>query len=224
MGRRSALVRYVMAGAIVAAGAAAAMARFPDGFDWAYTVISKLASRKHNPAGGVWLSAALLTAMLLLWPVTSHLARAAAGRPRAPRLPVAALRVGLAGAALLGLEGLLHLDFSRVARKGHELLALLTFLGLYCGVLGLYSHRIRQQTRFLLPALLVVLPLFAIGLSQLALYVGQRELGWVNTSWRELGVPVWLSFAFWQWAAVALLWTGLGHLIATRPEQQPLNG
>jgi hypothetical protein len=24
---------------------------------------------------------------------------------------------------------------------------------------------------------------------------------------------VWLSFAFWQWLAVALLWVGLGHLV-----------
>jgi hypothetical protein len=67
-------------------------------------------------------------------------------------------------------------------------------------------------------ALLVILPIIAVGLSQFLLYVGQRELGWVNTGWRELGVPLWLSFAFWQWLAVALLGAGLGHLVVTHDE------
>ncbi len=28
-----------------------------------------------------------------------------------------------------------------------------------------------------------------------------------------MGVSFWLSFAFWQWLAVAFLWLGLGHLL-----------
>jgi hypothetical protein len=28
-----------------------------------------------------------------------------------------------------------------------------------------------------------------------------------------MGVPVWLSFAFWQWLAVAFLGLGLGYLV-----------
>jgi hypothetical protein len=71
-----------------------------------------------------------------------------------------------------------------------------------------------SRTAGALPALLVVLPLVGRMHDALALYFAQRELGWVNTSWLDLGVPVWLSFAFWQWAAVALLWGGLGHLVA----------
>jgi hypothetical protein len=102
-------------------------------------------------------------------------------------------------------------------RKGHELVALATFLGLYGGVLGLYLHRVRASASFLLPALAVVFPLLAVGASQLALYLGQRDLGWVDVSWRELGVPFWLSFAFWQWLALACLAAGLGLLVALRP-------
>jgi len=48
------------------------------------------------------------------------------------------------------------------------------------------------------------------------LWLGQRDVGWVDVAWRELGIPVWLSFAFWQWVAVALLWVGLGHLLMSR--------
>jgi hypothetical protein len=252
-GDAEARVRYAAAVLIVTAGAAAAMASFPGGFDWSYTVISKLASQKHNPTGGLLLSGALLAAMVLLWPVASYLARAsgpagatgasgpagatgasgpaggtgasgpaggtgaggdAAGRPP-PRRALAALRVGIAGGALLGLEGLLQLDFSGVARKGHEVMALLTFAGLYGGVLGLYAHRIGSNRTFAWPALLVLLPMLAVLVSQATLYFDQRDLGWVNTNWRELGVPLWLSFAFWQWAAVTLLWVGLGHLVVS---------
>jgi hypothetical protein len=224
--RQQALLRWAAAALIVAAGIAVAMVRFPGGYDWAYTVISRLASRSHNPHGGLWLSASLVAALLVVWPATTYLLRAAAAS-RGGRGAVTALRVGVAGGVLLGVEGLLQLDFSGVLRKGHELLALVTFVGLYAGVLGLYTQRIRADARFLGPALLVLLPMFAIAASQLALYFGQRELGWVSTDWRELGVPLWLSFAFWQWLAVTLLWTGLGHLIAATPApiasaQQPV--
>jgi hypothetical protein len=213
LGRTAALACYAAAIAMVAAGAGIAMALYPGGFDWAYTVISRLASLNHNPAGGPWLAASLLPAMALLWPVSGYLLRAVAGA----RAPVLALRVGIVGGALLGLEGLLQLELSGLHRKGHEILALLTFAGLYGGVLGLYYRRVRQQATFLLPALVVVLPILAVCASHIGLYFDQRDLGWVNTNWRELGVPVWLSFAFWQWSAVAMLWMGLGHLLVMSP-------
>jgi hypothetical protein len=42
---------------------------------------------------------------------------------------------------------------------------------------------------------------------------GSRQ---VNSDWRAMGVPFWLSFAFWQWLAVAMLGTGFGHLVLAR--------
>jgi hypothetical protein len=210
--RTTALVCYAAAALVAIGGVAAAVARFPGGFDWVYMVISKLGSSTHNPSGAPWLAGALLVAVYLLWPVTGVLARGATR----PRLPVAALRAGLAGAGLLAVEGLFALDLSRLARKGHEAVALLTFLGLYGGVLGLYAGRIRRSASFLWPALLVFVPLCAVGVSQVALYFDQRDLGWVNTTWRDLGVPFWLSFAFWQWLAVAFLGIGIGGLLAIR--------
>jgi len=56
-------------------------------------------------------------------------------------------------------------------------------------------------------------PLAAIFITQILIYFDQRDLGWVDHSWREMGVSPWLSFAFWQWLAVAFLWFGLGHLL-----------
>ena len=72
------------------------------------------------------------------------------------------------------------------------------------------THRWPQL--FLLPVLLVASPLLAIGITQFWLYVDQRDLGWVDTGWRAMGIPVWFSFAFWQWLSIASLWVGLGLL------------
>jgi hypothetical protein len=227
-GRMRAVACFMAAALAVVVGVAVAGSRFPGGFDWAYTVVSRLGSVKHNPEGARWLTGSLLVAAALLWPVVSYLARTAptdAGPPsrRGPAAAIAALRVGVAGAVLLGLEGLLALDLSVLHRKGHEILALVTFLGFYAGVLGLHVERVRAGVGRLWGAGLVVAPLCAVGLSQLALYAGQRELGWVNTGWRELGVPVWLSFALWQWLAVAFLGLGLGLLLLAgrRPAAPP---
>jgi hypothetical protein len=203
--------RRLLAAAVlaVAGGTAMAVLHYPGGYDWTYTVISRLASRTHNPTGGAWVSGGLLAGMLLLWPVVERSFRGGASA-----LPLAALRLGLGGGVLLGVEGLFVLDYSGVVRKGHELIALLTFTGLYAGVLGGYVQRMRCGAQGGWPALLVVLPLVAIGATQLVLYFDQRELGWVSASWRELGVPFWISFAFWQWAAVGLLGAGLAHLLS----------
>jgi hypothetical protein len=208
--QRRALALFGAAAAAIVLGVAVAAARFPGGFDWAYTVISRLGSPRHNPGGAHWLTGSLLAAALLLWPVVNHLARSAGAPARAP---IMALRLGLLGALLLGLEGLLALDLSRLHRKGHELVALVTFAAFYAGVLGLHLQRVWAGVARLWGAALVVAPLCAVGASQLALYLGQRDLGWVNTGWRELGVPVWLSFALWQWLAVAFLGLGLAHLL-----------
>jgi hypothetical protein len=216
---------FAAATLIVLLGVGMAVTRFPGGFDWAYTVISRLGSARHNPAGAPWLSGSLLVATALLWPVARHLARPSTPGGLRPCVSAMALRVGLMGGALLGLEGLFQLDLSRITRKGHEILALATFLGMYWGVLGLHVHRVRHAAAAPWPALLVVLTLCAVGVSQLALYVDQRDLGWVNTGWREMGVPLWLSFAFWQWLAVAFLGAGLGSLLVRRTaprERTPL--
>jgi len=211
--RTAALFCFCGAVAAVALGVTLAAWRYPSGFDWAYTVISRLASERRNPDGALWLSGGFLVGMLLLVPVTGYLARRGIqpGSP-APR-SVFLLRLGVAAGILLGLEGLLRLDLSVLHRKGHEAVALLAFLGFYGGVLGLHIRGVRHQGQSVWPALLVVAPLVAVGLSQVALYFDQRDLGWVNTDWREMGVPVWFSFAFWQWLAVAFLVFGLAHLL-----------
>lgn len=181
---------------------------FPGGFDWAYTVVSALMSQKHNPVGSYWFAASLSLAMLLLWPYVSFLKR---DLPDASRL-IKFIRVGLLFGMLLGAERLFIHDLSHLLYKSHELIALLTFIGLYFGILGLLIKLSVQQPRLRLSMLLVAIPLIVVSVRLFWLYLLQRETGWVDASWREKGIPVWASFAYWQWWMIGFLWLGMGML------------
>ncbi len=214
---RGALILFALAALVTILGVWLAARSYPSGFDWAYTVISRLASHRRNPEGALWLAAAMGVAMVLLWPVVSHLDRAFRTSVASPRPWIRTLQVGLVAGALLSVEGILDLRLSSVVYKAHEVLAIFAFAGFYGGVVGLHLFRIRHRNASVWPVTLVLLPLLAVGLTQVALYFDQRDLGWVDTAWREMGVPIWLSFAFWQWAAVTFLALGLGALVFASP-------
>ena len=92
---RIARTGYALATLSLAAGVLLAARAYPGGFDWAYTVMSSLASLKHNPDGARWFSLALAFSMLLLWPLTGMLRDTAPHRSRLARFSVGALRTGL---------------------------------------------------------------------------------------------------------------------------------
>lgn len=202
-----AALAFALALATFWVGVVMAARHFPDPpFDWMYRVVSELASRKHNPPGGHWFSIALGLSMLALWPVVSCLRETVGGR----RWPIVALRAGVLFGVAVGIERLVFVRLSSIVDNGHEALSVGAFAGLYTGMLGLYWQRVRLGRT---GALLVAAPLAAIFVTQILIYFDQRDLGWVDHGWREMGVSPWLSFAFWQWLAVAFLWLGLGHLL-----------
>ena len=211
---------YLASLVVFSFGLLLAARHYPGEFDWIYTVASALASQKHNPDGYTWFAGALSLAMLLLWPYVSALKKTG---PHAPSATVtfafAALQTGLICGFLLGLEKLLIRDLSNWVYKAHEILVLFTFIGLYFGILALLVLAMLRQRILMYPLLLTASPLVAIGITQFWLYLDQRDLGWVDTSWREMGIPLWLSFAFWQWLAISLLWAGLGLLSMTNTEK-----
>lgn len=213
----TALAFFAAACGAAAFGVAMAVREFPGEFDWMYTVLSHLASTRRNPEGGRWLAGAFLVAVVLLWPVVTRIGECGAegeGR-RGHRTATLTLRVGLLGGGLLGIEGVTGLRFSDYLHKAHEATALLTFFAFYGGVLGHLALRARASRGFRLPAALIILPVVGVGFAQLGLYIDQRDLGWVTTDWRALGVPFWMSLAFWQWTAAGCLATGLGVLVYT---------
>lgn len=212
---RRAILFYLFASGVLAVGVASAAARYPTSFDWAYTVISALASRKHNPDGAAWFAGAIAIAMPCLWPVVTLLIRDGSAGRSVPRWIAVALGTGVVCGTLVGVERLVFFHFSTLMRKGHELLALIAFLSFYVGVVGLYAHRVRQRRASPFSATLVVMPLLGVGFRECYLYFAQRHLGWADYDWKGTGAPLWLSFAMWQWLAAALLWLALGHLLAS---------
>jgi len=207
---------YLASLTVLGTGSMLAASRFPGGFDWPYTVASVLASQKHNPQGSFWFAGALTLAMALLWPYVSALKqRQDSTHPELVTFAIRTLRTGLLSGALLGLERLLIRDLSAQFYKAHEILGLFTFFGLYFGIISLLVRAMLRQKAHVFTLVLIVSPLLAIGITQLWLYLDQRDLGWVDTGWRAMGIPVWLSFAFWQWLAIGFLWLGMGLLSFT---------
>ncbi len=205
---------YLAALFAMAIGLLLAAHSFPGGFDWHYTVASALMSQKHNPSGSFWFSASLSLTMLLLWPyVTSLQQYFLSNSPSSSKkthVLINVIRIGLISGFLLGLERLLIVDLSNWFYKAHEFIALSTFFGLYVGIIGLLIRSLLQPSRYQRIVFIVVIFLFAVSLRLLWLYLTQREYGWVDASWREKGISVWLSFAFWQWWMIGFLWLGLG--------------
>lgn len=212
--RKYAFWWYLAALLVMCFGSIIAAQSYPGGFDWFYTVASALASQKHNPIGSVWFSGSLSVSMLLLWLYVSSIKTELNTMLPASGYAITALRIGLLFGFTLGVERLLIYDLSHWFYNAHEGIALVTLLGLYVGILGLLLQIMRLKKSNIFPVLLVVSPLVAIGITELWLYLEQHDLGWVNTSWREKGVPIWLSFAFWQWLAIGLIWLGLGMVYA----------
>lgn len=202
--------------ASLATGIWTGAARFPGGFDWQYQVISSLASREDNPAGYAVFCIGLALCFLLLLPLPGYFhARLVRTAPGLARASATALRVGLVGSIAIGVERLAILDLGEHIHKGHEAIALVAFLGLFCGVAGFWlaavklHRRARSAPTWLMVVLFVAVisPIAGTAASQLYLYVTQADLGWVGPEWRERGVPLFLSFAVWQWL------TGVGVLL-----------
>lgn len=203
---------YLTSLLVLVASAMLAARHYPGGFDWHYTVASALASQKHNPDGSRWFAGGFILSMLLLWPYVARIKQAMAVGLPAINLAIGLMRLGLICGVLVAAERLFIRDLSAWIYKAHEILAILFFLGWYLGVFILLLQVMLRHKLFVLPVILINAPLLAIGITQLWLYLVQRDLGWVDAQWQEMGVPLWMSFAFWQWLAIGFLWAGLGLL------------
>ncbi|HKJ74543.1 MAG TPA: hypothetical protein VKA19_10540 [Alphaproteobacteria bacterium] len=205
---------YLTAVVLFCAGVAAAARDYPGGFDWPYMVASTLASPTDNPASGAWFAGAWTVSMVMLWWCVSLLKRhQPPWASLMARWTNSALQLGLVCFALVGLDMLLGRIVSKHIDKGHEIFALIAFFGTYLGVLGSLAQILRDRRFHALPVLVVATPLIGVGITQAWLYFKGSNLGWVDESWRAQGVPVWLSFAFWQWLAIGFLFAGIGLLV-----------
>jgi hypothetical protein len=203
--------------------------RYPSEYDWRYMTLSSLISPARNPAGHLWASAGIVLCGLggVCW--TAVLARrwnhaSAENRP-------SGIRALLFGNFFMALTAVLP-SWLLPVPKGHEILALFAFFGLCLGMIqltfqtierALVKRTVRQtglrQTwvqptssavgRPRLYATILagaaVLPIVMAGLAQVYVFYVLPELHWVSLAWRARGVPVYLSFAFWEWLTCVVL-------------------
>lgn len=210
-------------------GMAVAARSYPSEYDWRYITISSLVYAERNPGGFLWARGGLLLCGTagLYW--TARLLRTWKRQCIAER-PIGVFALGL-GYLCMTFCALLPEGRFRVPR-GHDFLALAAFVGLSVGTALLTLEVIEQSHRVRMPpssALLHARILAGFALSPIAVaavaqaYVSHAlpALPWVGLEWRERGVPVYLSFAFWEWVACAVL--SLYALVLSRTTESPTN-
>jgi len=96
--------------------------------------------------------------------------------------------------------------------KGHEILALSAFIGLCIGIVQLTFQATERSIRLRargfpgaprafagLLAGAALSPVLLAGAAPAYISYALPQLPWVGPEWRARGVPVYLSFAFWEW-------------------------
>jgi hypothetical protein len=196
-------------------GLALAAHRYPSEYDWRYMTISSLLYADRNPEGFRWAWGGLMVCALggLSW---------AAVWARALRQQHASARAAgigtLAAGYLCMLACAMLPDRFLPVSRGHEMLAIAAFFAICIGIVRLTfraalrsgwlgrsrlpgSSRIRAG----LVAGAALLPMLLGGIVQLYVNSVRTDLPWVGLAWRARGVPIVLSFAFWEWTSCAVL-------------------
>jgi len=184
----------------------------PSEYDWRYMTMSTLVYAERNPSGFLWARGGLFLCGVagLYW--TAELLEGWR------RLYIAERPIGIwvLGLGYLCMTCLAVLPEGRfLTSRTHDLLALAAFVGICVG-LAVLSFKLIGQSPYvrrlrggpcLYASMLAGLALSPIVLGAVAqAYVSQDlpALPWVSLVWRKRGVPVYLSFAFWEWVTCAV--------------------
>lgn len=221
---------YPLAICSLAVGSWLGARAFPTPYDWQYQVMTELASSRENPMGHRPFCLGLALACLLMIPSAGYIRqRLRVHAPYTATLGALAMIVGLLGVFGVGVERLIVFDLSDSIPLGHQLLTIFGICGLFWGFIGfsiaslvsLYRGGRQYPLAMAMALLLGHLPIIGASACLLYLYVVPNDLGWVDPEWRELGVPIYLSFAFWEWL---IAYGFLAHsylLVAMLPAQPP---
>ena len=209
--------------------------RYPSEYDWRYMTLSSLLSPYRDAPGHLWASGGILLCGLCGFCWAAVLVRGAQPTGTGERpTGIWLLRLGnffMMGSAVLP---------SRLLRvpKGHEIIVLLAFVFLCVGMMSLTfqtvernflrrTHRGCGRPRLYAAALAIgaVLPILLAGSIEAYVFYGRPELHWVSLAWRARGIPMFLSFAFWEWITCVVLSVYMATLplLATRALQHVRN-
>jgi hypothetical protein len=201
------------------AGLLEARRHFPGEFDWRYMTVSRLLSARDNPMGYGWGIVAIEScgAAILLWTLLASGAPSLSSpRESATGRPAPGTRILRWGGIFTMASGLVPLRVATLP-KLHEMLTLVAFVCLCFGVVRVVHDRTsRYVARQAWPGWrarlvkgtasgLLGAPVALAGLAQAYIFYARPDLHWVGLEWRARGVPVYLSFAFWEWTTFALL-------------------
>jgi len=188
------------------AGLWMAARRYPSEYDWRYMSISSLAYADRNPDGYRWAWGGLMLCALggLCWAAVLF----RDGRCEGGERPVGAWALSLGYVCMVCAllpERVLPVP------KGHEILALAAFFGQCVGIvqltfraterrlLRLQIHNFPPRLGAWLLSAAALLPMLLALLAPAYASYALPELRWVGLEWRARGVPVYLSFPFWEW-------------------------
>src|SRR5215469_15604459 len=182
---------------------------YPSEYDWRYMTISSLLYQDRNPHGYGWGRAGLVICGVcgLYWALRGV---------RVHGFTAVSLAAGYLAMVLCAL---LPSPLFGIP-KPHEVLAVTAFIAVCIGVsrlsfATLVKGRAGRQRLFAITV--SSLPLLPVVLAAAAqTYAIRAHLPWVSIAWRERGLSMYWSFAFWEWLACAvytafLLWLVLGE-------------
>jgi len=202
---------------------------YPSEYDWRYITMSSLVYPDRNPRGYLWAwtGVALCALAGLHWTAM----RLWQSRQVASLTRPSGVRALTIGYLCMMCCGMLPGPLLRLP-KLHELLALSAFFGVGIGLVQSTLQMARQSVWLsALPgtrrwyalglAGVAVSPIVLAALAQAYVSYALPQLPWVSLAWRTRGVPVWLSFAFWEWVTCAVfsayMWVLCWH--STRSDQ-----
>ena len=187
--------------------------RYPSEYDWRYMTISSLLYPDRDPSGYLWAWGGIIACALggLCWVSVLIRNTDSYNNKMLPGIWAMALGYVCMVSCAVWPGRLLHFP------RGHDLLALLAFVGICIGTVCLTYDRVAQRLRgrraisnagasacASILASVVLLPLLLEALTQADVARAFPHLPWVGLEWRARGVPVYLSFAFWEWTTCAV--------------------
>jgi hypothetical protein len=209
---------------------AASVEHYPGGYDWRYEVVCRPGYEWVNPLGSVWWSASLAGICVAALPCGVYFhARLRGAAPRLSFAARGALLAGLVAGLIVAMDGVAFPRLNTLVPKLHEVTATLTFGLIFFGVAGFWAALVIWLSRVRrwsvlgcgLLSLSVVVPFTGAMLSQAYLFFVPNNLGWVGADWAEKDVPLYLSFAFWEWVAIGGIYVSLyvmAFLLPSEPD------
>jgi hypothetical protein len=178
-------------------------ARAYGGYDWPYQTLSVLLYSDRNPHGYGWAWAALELSALFNVAGAAQLRR----RSRATAIGTSALAVRALQVGFVSMGCAVLPDRVLPLPQGHELFAIVAFFGIGIGVMRqMWAAGSRQRGGVAaLRAAIPMLPVALAAVTQAQLALQRPGAPWVSPAWRTLGIPLYLSFALWEWASCLLL-------------------